>query len=193
VAVVDGSGRMIVFSGTLANGINTNAVYALNLATLDWTQLTPSGIVAARRDAAAVYDPIGNRMVVYGGHQLEPLILMDSLSLGPTPAWTSITLAGNAPDHRFGHSMVYDPAGQRAILFGGHNMFTTQNSVYAFDLGANTWSHLAPQAARPQHRWGHAAAWDVTGQRMVVAGGVTDGGTALKGRGGFADTWFWGD
>jgi hypothetical protein len=67
------SGSMTVFSGDLGGGQQTNEVWVLSNAnglagTPFWTQMSPAGApLLPRENADAVYDPISNRMTIFGG------------------------------------------------------------------------------------------------------------------------------
>jgi hypothetical protein len=60
--------RMVVFGGTAA-GSSFNDVWALSFAgSPGWTQLTPAGTPPSMRyGPTAIYDPVRDRMVVFGG------------------------------------------------------------------------------------------------------------------------------
>ena len=112
------SDRMIIYAGGSWSS-RLGDVWALDLSGAHgWTEIvaqTPAP--PARREHAATYDAVHNRMIVFGG--LGPGYLKDTweLSLSGTPAWRSIAEPG--PDHCAGHSLIYDPIGDRAVMLGG--------------------------------------------------------------------------
>jgi hypothetical protein len=65
---------------------------------------------AARVQHAAIYDPVRNRMLVFGG--LAGSSLKNEvweLSLAGTPTWKLLSVAGTPPSARRGASAIYDP------------------------------------------------------------------------------------
>ncbi|HVP38111.1 MAG TPA: kelch repeat-containing protein [Candidatus Saccharimonadales bacterium] len=167
--------RLIVFGGF--SGTPYNDAWALALSgTVAWTQLTPSGTPPAARDgAAAIYDPVRDRMVLFGGYYYDskPNYLGDTwaLSLSGPPAWTHLSPTGTPPAARYEHSAIYDPVGDRMIVFGGDDG-GSRNDVWALSLsGTPAWTQLSPSGTPPHARDGHAAAYDSRRQRMLVVGG----------------------
>jgi hypothetical protein len=229
--------RMIAFGGTLAG--TSDEVWILNLSgSPAWTGVTPPGPMGNRlHSPTATYDPVGQRMIVIGGGsgtdtpttalslsgpmvwtQLAPIsgpeegdyrdvsghvaiyhpptnsILMFAgdqsnlpsnhisrlcrLSLGATPTWTLLSPQGVLPHDRIDHAAVFDPSGNRLVVYGGlvegdHSSATVQTQEHwILSLtGAPTWSEVRPSGAQPPRRWQAAMAADPTGQRMVVSGG----------------------
>src|SRR5207247_9698816 len=110
--------RMVVVGGN--TGTNNNDVWALSLAgSPAWTYTTLSRASPPARFAhTAIYDPVRDRMVVFGGYD-NVSIFGDviALSLGEGPAWSSLTPVNGGP--RYQHSAIYDPVRDRMLVFGG--------------------------------------------------------------------------
>jgi hypothetical protein len=67
----------------------------------------------------AVYDPVRDRMVVFGGHGDFPFLNdVWALSLAGSPAWSELAPAGIPPSARDGHTASYDPVRDRMVVFG---------------------------------------------------------------------------
>lgn len=98
-----------------------------------WTQLAPlGGPPDLRSGHSAVYDPVNNRMIVYGGStwnqagQTATALgdlweLSHANGLGGTPAWTQMVASGTPPGPRSYHWAAFDAANQRMIVMGGRN------------------------------------------------------------------------
>src|SRR5439155_10844585 len=74
---------------------------SVSSAAATWVQVNPSGPQPpARFNHTAVWDPVGNRMIIFGGASAAPL--GDLWSYSPTGnTWTQLTPAGPAPSARF--------------------------------------------------------------------------------------------
>ena len=87
---------MVVFGG-MSGATPKNDVWELALGTTrEWKLLKPTGTPPpARRGHVAIYDPVGDRMIVQGGSGLSYLNDAWALSLsGGTPAWTQLAPSG---------------------------------------------------------------------------------------------------
>lgn len=167
--------RLLLFGG-FRQTVSLNDVWALALSgTPAWNEIVPDGAPpAARSDHVAIYDPVRDRMVIHGGASEGPVSRRDAwiLSLAGTPAWSELSPAGTKPLGRFGHSAIYDPAGDRMIVFGGRNGPTTFADVWDLSLdGATAWAQLQPTGALPSGTAGHSAIHDPLRERMVVFDG----------------------
>jgi N-acetylneuraminic acid mutarotase len=103
-----------------------------------------------------------------------------------TPRWTDLQPAGAAPAPRFGHSLAYDPAGGKVILFGGRDA-EDYVDTWAFDPGTDTWTLLNPGGRRPWARHGHAMVYDPSRGRIILFGGTSMAGLLI----GLNDLWIY--
>jgi hypothetical protein len=90
--------RMVIFGGFDGWDTFLNDVWALSLETLQWTQLSPGGSVPpVRACMTAAFDPVGDRMVVFGGWGAT-LELGDTefLSWGGTATQASLSASSEA-------------------------------------------------------------------------------------------------
>ena len=177
--------RAILFGGSASAGHSYNDSWALSLGDApQWSQILPEGqLPAVREDHVAILDPIRDRMVVFGGYsQDSSRILGDTwmLSLAGTPAWVRLAPTGAAPGPRDADAAVYDPWGDRMILFG------SDNTTWALSLaGAPTWDSIYVTTPRPTARLAHCAVLDPVQRRMIVHGGSLANAWATK----LSDTW----
>ena len=141
-----------------------------------WEELAASpneSVPAVRRDHVAVFDPDGDRMVVFGG--LAPSGTTDdvwALGFSGTPEWTRLTPA-TGPSRRYVHAGAFDSARRRLLVFGGIDDVGYLNDVWALSLSdPPAWTNLTPSSgAAPERREGAAAAYDPVGDRLLVFGG----------------------
>ena len=115
--------RMVVFGGgTLFTYFNDTWALTLSSTSGSWAAITPLSAWPLERDGhGAGYDPIGDRMVIFGGFGIGrgPLNDVWTLALSGTPKWSSTPPWGDAPDPRTTASAVMDAPRNRLIVFGG--------------------------------------------------------------------------
>jgi hypothetical protein len=173
--------RMVVFAGS--DGSHRNDVWALSLAaTPAWAQLAPGGTLpGTRREHTAFYDPLRDRMVVFGGYDATAGFRNDvwELALAETPAWAQLAPGGTPPSVRRAPQAIYDPVRDRMVVFGGYPPY--MNDVWALSLaGTPAWAQLAPGATPPSPRYWPTAIYDPVRDRMAVFGGVDATGVFLN-------------
>jgi hypothetical protein len=86
-----------------------------------WIELRPLGTMPPARGASAMVDAASIRKVIlFGGGSTPAGSLNDTWAYDPaTNIWTELKPSGTLPGRRFGHSMAYNPATRRLIMFGG--------------------------------------------------------------------------
>lgn len=120
------------------------------------TQLATSGTPPTARElGSAIYDPVRDRMVIFGG--VVSAGLMDDvweLSLSGTPTWSQIVPTGTRPSERYEHSAVYDATRDRMVVFGGYDYTTGDlNEVWVLtSSGTPTWTQMSPSGGPPDPR-----------------------------------------
>jgi hypothetical protein len=133
-----------------------------------------------RHSHSAVYDPVRDRILVFGGYLGFPLNDVWALSLAGSPAWTQLTPSGTLPSARNQHSAIYDSVRDRMVVFGGYDNSGRRNDVWALSLaGTPAWTQLTPSGTPPNARFRHRAIYDPVRDRMVVFGGY-DGSFTLN-------------
>jgi hypothetical protein len=176
--------RMVIFGGD-SGFYNVNDVWALSLAGMPaWTQLTPSGTPPDGRSFhSAIYDPVRDRMIVFGGRNGNDLRDLWALSFSGAPEWTRLLPTGALPAPRWGQSAIYDPLRDRMVIFAGAGYVGALNDVWALSLsGMPAWTALMPTGVPPGVRYGISAIYDPVRDQMVTFGGYTYTGTGN-------DTW----
>src|SRR4029077_14758210 len=103
-----------------------------------------------------------------------------ALTFAGTATWTELVADGTNP-RSFGSSVIYDPAEDRVVVFGGswsdfENSSLT-NAVSTLTLGGTpAWSTLTVAGTPPSPRAGAAAIYDAPRHRMIVFGGNDESG-----------------
>lgn len=141
-------------------------------------RIDASGSPPPRKGAAAFSLPGTDAFYLYGGMGCGSVVL-DDLWRFENDSWVQPAPSGTSPGGRCFHSVVYDYPHRRAIVFGGDNSGSMTNEVYSLDLsgdGNGSWTKLSPTGTPPVERAMHTAIYDVTNQRMIVFGGLYNGG-----------------
>jgi hypothetical protein len=178
--------RILVFGGNTGSHYNdlvTNTVYSFDIVTNDWAVLPATGtdIPAARSAHSAVFDPQFNRMIIYGGRDVNQTVLSDTyvLDLSVTPAqWSKASLAYEAPG-RWQATAVFDSVRNRMVMFGGMKTNNEPtNEVWYLSLADASltnkrWTQIFPAntASSDLARTAHIMAYDPDLDRIVVTSG----------------------
>ena len=187
VAIADAHDRMIVFGGRSEDrfvpGVKIlNDVWAMALLGAPrWTPLAPTGpSPVGRTNASATYDPIRDRMIVFGGSDSTDTRLNETwaLALAGEPAWHRLASAGAPPPPMVSAAAVYDPLRDRVLVIGGHQLtIGAVNSVWALSLaGSGEWTLLSPMGAAPPPMHGASAVYDALRDRVLVYGDTSPSG-----------------
>ncbi len=199
-----------------ADGEGDDDVQVYNIKNGTWGSITPSGAFTPRLFHAGAYDPDHDAIVVHGGTikcradgkdlddtapEYDPDACKGAnlgtsfLVFDPTtgaPRWRPGPVGG--PGQVFGHSMVYDTAGKRMLVFGGSTdgsrtkADVNQLDLSDPDLGNASWSKVTTGGRSPSARFFHGATYDKANNRMIIYGGVTRGAFAT-GENTDNDTW----
>jgi hypothetical protein len=189
------SGRMITFGGSTNNAAHPdlNDVWWLvnpDGPGLGWVQAKTTGTEPApRAGQSAVYDPVKDRMTIFGGGlgQASPCandvwVLINASGASGSPAWTQLSPSGGPPSPRLRFSAVYDPDTNNMMVFGGNDCFSTNFSDVWILSNANglggtpTWTQLSPSGTSPGPTEDQTAVYDSDSNSMIVFGGTTGAG-----------------
>lgn len=172
--------RVLLFGGSSSENapvyqVDANDVWALSLTgTPTWTQIAVVGDPpAARSDAVFIYDPVRDRMVMFGGTNFYPDDLW-SLDLAGSPTWRKLSPAGTrAPVGREGAGAVYDRSNDRIVMFGGWapSGGGILADTWSLSLAGETrWDSLSTNL-RPAARRNFSAIVDPVRAELVIANG----------------------
>ncbi len=121
IAYDQGRANAIMFGG-LAGG--TSASFASSQTWQwdgsDWTLLSPSTVPPARFFTSMAYDPIRDRVVMFGGRSSTNVLLNDTWTWDGTD-WT-LESPGTSPSGRESFSMCWDPLLGMVVLYGGDSI-----------------------------------------------------------------------
>jgi len=168
----DATNEMIIFGGFSGGfGAYRSDVYRLSLENNVWRQL-PSAPVD-RCYHAAIYDPIKDRMLVFGGHYAignvsYPTNTLYELNL-TNNEWRLLNTSGEKPSPRGFISAAFDSVGYCMIVYGG--TYYGSNETYTLDLNALDWELLSVSGELPPETKLQAMAIDQSERTLIVFGG----------------------
>jgi hypothetical protein len=143
------SDRFILFGGGGENsGLGDTWAYDMSADT--WTNMKPTTSPPSRVYHAMAYEPVSNRIVLFGGvvEETADESTNSERPLGDTWAydpngnvWTQLSTS-TAPSARGWHSMAYDAGSRKVILFGGGiKRGQPLGDTWLFDSTTNAWEH----------------------------------------------------
>jgi hypothetical protein len=150
-------------------------LYALSLATYQWSPVPTSGPgPPARTYSAMTIDPARRQLFVSGGDLVynDWLVHGDTwmLPLDGPPTWTQLVPDAERPTRAWA-SDGYDAARHRLVVFGGgtEQGGVAFNDTWVLDLGSvPKWSRLATEGGPPCCGLFRASAWDGAHDRLLV-------------------------
>ena len=170
--------RVLLFGGRhedLTTDVDAveNDVWALSLTGAPaWTQVqVDSTPPPPRSNGTFTYDPVRDRMIVFGGLSDGYNADTWSLALAGTPTWRKLSPLGNrSPVGREGAAAVYDPWNDRLVMFGGWNA-GIHDDLWSLALAGQTRWDTLPVSPRPPARQNCTAIVDPIHGEMVVTNG----------------------
>ena len=165
--------RLMLFGGQTFALTYLGDVWTFDLGTRTWKVVVTTGgdDTLNRYRHTAVYDTVGDRMIMYGGFTPSgtnnDVWSLDMKTLG----WTKLTTSGVIPAARARHNAIYDTKRNRMVVFGGVEGTTPSDSLYALDLATLVWSHIVPVGALPEPRQAAAMIYQPDKDRLVLFGG----------------------
>lgn len=162
-----------------------------------WTQLNPTGgPPPSNAMRATTYDPLSNRMTVFGGWVccLGPIsnevwVLTGANGLTGDPQWVQLAPVGTGPSPRIGSTAAYDPLANRMIIFGGDTetgLSGQVNEVWVLNNsngsgGTPQWDLIGFTGAQPAPRGGpgdtqNTIVYNPAANQVTIFGGDTPSG-----------------
>jgi hypothetical protein len=164
---------MLLYGGWVG-GTMLNDLWSWNGATGEWTSAPSPANAPPRSFTSIVREPVRGVYLMFGGYGAVP---SGDQTWQWDPAsgdWTQLFPA-HVPARRADHSMVFDEAAGRIVLFGGGNAISPYelNDTWTWDPGQQDWVMLSPSAAPPA-RVGAGMAFDAVSGRVLLFGGSED-------------------
>lgn len=167
------SRRIFLFGGQ--DSSPRNDLWAYSLDQREWTEMQVRGSrPAGRFGHTMILDPQRRRLVVFGGQASG--FFSDTWAFDIVQgSWQQLSPDQAGPTRRYGHSAIYDTAGDRLIISHGFTSAGRFDDTWAFSLSSNTWRDISPPSNRPLRRCLHDAAYDSVNNQMLLYGGCASG------------------
>lgn len=166
--------RLVIFGGKTAAG-NVNEVWAFDLRTNVWSNLTPvtGSMPAPRFTANGVYHIASQQMIVWAGQGatfFNDVWAFDLIA----KSWSPFNPPNPQPNIRYGTAAVFDPKTEELVTFAGFTDAGRFDDTWRFSVNTGTWKEISP-ATHPEKRCLHTASYDALKHRMIIYGGQTNG------------------
>ena len=172
-AVYDPVGHQMVVWAGQQGSLFFDDTWWLDLASLEWSNVSPATRPAARYGSAAIYDPVEGSLVQFAGFTQAASRFQDSQAFRiASTSWLDITPSGVKPQVRCLHTAARDQSG-RMIVYGGQR-FGALGDLWAFDIRSRSWTELTP-AESPPSRYFSTSFVDTEGS-FIIFGGTTSQG-----------------
>jgi hypothetical protein len=197
--------RLIVTGGVGPSGMQFDTWVLTNANGVggqpEWIQIAAGG-GPGRYLASGVYDPIENRLIVFGGmsglclgfcsSHNDVWVLTNANGLGGIPMWNQLSTVGTPPPERFSGITAYDAASKRLILTCGVGPSGFQTDAWvltnANGVGGNSeWVQIS--AAGGPARYLGSGVYDPATNRLLVYGGQAGPSMSLGFAAGNNDVW----
>ncbi len=132
-----------------------------------WEMLFPATSPAARSYAAMAYDPVSQKVVLFGGMGASGNLNDTWAFDGAT--WTQLITAGTPPV-RNGATMAFDRPSGKLVMFGGFDTNKYLQDTWVFDGATSTWTQ-AQMPLPPPTATGAMLFMDPVSGRATMFGG----------------------
>ena len=141
------SDRVLTYGGVNLQNKPFETLWAYDFNTDTWQEMVPGEqpFPGYREYNTLVYDSESDRSILFGGVTQEQSSGEVWIYEYGTNTWTRMESSLN-PGKTSRHAMVYIPATDRSILFGGWaGSFEERNETWSYDLNTNTWTNMTSQ------------------------------------------------
>jgi len=146
-----------------------------------WTPVATEGGPSGRAGAGMVYDAALGEVVLFGGCVSGSFLYQNCSATNDTwtysgGSWTQLLLR-SSPSARVLPSMVYDPAIQEVLLFGGLSGAPSNSALDdTWEFNGSDWTELFPAASPPASGMNQAMVYvPSSGAVVLFASGLTTG------------------
>ena len=172
------SDRVILYGGGNEVTSQLTDTWAYDCNTNTWKEMAAKG-PAKRMGARIAYDAESDRIILFGGYVLYGSFCNDTWAYDyNSDAWTEMKPSTSPPGRNY-QAMAYDAKSDRVVVWGALDPagMPIDDSAWSYDFNTNTWQEMKPDGGpRPRGRDYPAMVYDAESERMILFGGVPQGG-----------------
>lgn len=178
--------ELIIFGGaqgTLRSPQTVGDLYAFDLDTFTWRDIPDPGVQPTPRAFLhTIYVPDQDRMVVYGGNDVQNTVFSDVWSYNFTDnVWTLESNDLTTPGFRQAGTFRYFPDRRQGVLFGGFDNFGfPRHETFLYDVDTQQWTRLETSGAIADQCDDEVGRAEAVCQRIIddgIAPNISDMGT----------------
>lgn len=132
-----------------------------------WKRLSTTNAPSVRMYPAMAYDPVSQRLVLFGGGGVKQN-LNDTWTFDGT-TWTEM-VTPVAPPRRNGASMAYDRITHKMVMFGGFDVNQYLGDTWLWDGATSTWTQAQMTSPPPEATGAMLFTDPVSGRAMMFGG-----------------------
>lgn len=167
---------LVVMSISIPVTTSTTIVQITNTHVLAQTE-----IPSARFLPGMIYDPVNERVMMFGGGYGDDLYGDTWIFDYETKTWTELALS-TSPMSRHSHVMVFDSTNEVIVLFGGYNGTSPSSDTWVFNCASEIWTEVTPEMSPPD-RMSQAMVYDSVNEKVLLFSGYGPDGPFVD------DTW----
>jgi hypothetical protein len=154
--------------------------FAVDPSSARWVPLKAKNSPSARAASAMAYDPVSQKVILFGGFDYSSYLNETWAFDGTT--WTKLATPV-APSGRAASNMAYDKVSKKLVLFGGYDGNRYLNETWIWDGATLQWTQAHPKAS-PRGSTAPAVFTDPRSHTVTTYGG-------FDGRFYQLETWRW--
>jgi len=137
-------GLLTIFGLFLWTCLFLQSTFAVDPSSARWVPLKAKNSPSARAASAMAYDPVSQKIILFGGFDYANYLSETWVFDGAT--WTKVNTP-TAPSGRAASNMAYDKVSKKLVLFGGYDGNRYLNETWLWDGAVMQWTQVHPKAS----------------------------------------------
>jgi hypothetical protein len=134
--------KIVMTSGNTASQGHQQDTWTLDVATSNWTELSPTGNPDRLKWPSMTYDSETQKCILFGGQIGDNAVHRTWVYDALTDTWTR-RYPSVAPDSRINTGLAFDPENNVTILFGGATVeIETFDDTWTYSYESNVWTQM---------------------------------------------------